>query len=193
MKLGFRLFAATAGAAGLWLVSASTILACIPIATLNLSQAEATPGSKITATMQQANTRAGDITLHWNAVDGPVLATATPGTTGGMTASFTVPNEAKGGYFLVIATQDAKPDVGTFGLPARAVIHVVGAGGSPVNSTVPTSTVPARASGLAVDPGPDLGVLALVALAAAAVGLIVVGTAALVVSRNPRADTVRGN
>ncbi|GAC1643506.1 MAG: hypothetical protein NVS9B11_13070 [Candidatus Dormibacteraceae bacterium] len=192
MKLGFRLFAATAGAAGLWLVSASTILACIPIATLNLSQAEATPGSKITATMQQASTRAGDITLHWNAVDGPVLATATPGV-GGMTATFNVPSDAKGGYFLVVATQDSKPDVGTFGLPARAVLHVVGSGGSPVNSTVPTSTVPARASGLAVDPGPDLGVLALVALAAAAVGLIVVGTAALVVSRNPRADTVRGN
>ncbi|GAC1505163.1 MAG: hypothetical protein NVS1B3_02980 [Candidatus Dormibacteraceae bacterium] len=192
MKIAIRLFAAASGAAGVWFVSASSILACIPIATLNLSQAEATPGSKITATMQQANTRAGDITLHWKTVDGPVLTTATPGA-GGMTATFTVPSDATGGYYLVIATQDSKPDVGTFGLPARAVLHVIGTGGSPINSTVPTSTVGARASGLAVDPGPDLGVLALVALAAAALGLIVVGTAALVVSRSPRIDIVRGS
>ncbi|GAC1334013.1 MAG: hypothetical protein NVSMB17_15170 [Candidatus Dormibacteria bacterium] len=160
-------------------VAAVSALGCIPIATLSLSQGSAAPGTQLTATMQQANSKAGPVTLHWNSVDGPVLASAVPAETG-LSVTFTVP-ESPPGTYIVVATQDLKTDVATWGMPARAAFTVSGADGQSAAPPQASATRPeARPTGLVSAGGPGAGVLVLVALGVAAVGLMAVGAAVLV-------------
>ena len=178
-----RLISALGASGAALVVGATQALACIPIATLNLSQTEAVPGTQITATMQQASSGAGPVTLHWNSATGPTLASATPGSSGGLTVTFAVPADAQGGYYTIVATQQLTLGTQTWGMPARAILHVTAPGGGPVNSQAPARNVSGRPAGLVQDQLPAAWLLALVALAAAAVGLILVGVAAVTLGR----------
>lgn len=74
------------------------------------------------------------MTFHWNAVDGPVLATVQPGDSA-TTATFQIPADAKGGDYLIWATQPQmvypKGQFPTWGMPAKASIHVTTPSGPP--------------------------------------------------------------
>lgn len=171
-----------------------TAFACIPIAMLNLSPSEATPGSTVTATIIQiAGADAPPVTFHWQSVDGPILAVAQP-TEKGTQATFTVPEVSKAGDYLVVATQPLRAGRQTWGMPARAVLHVVTPGGGPVVPAAGGTTIPARPAGLVTDPGIGIGGLALIALAVAGAGLMLVGVATWAVSRGqgtPQTEVVR--
>lgn len=194
MRRSVRIVLALAVAAAASVLGAAAALACIPIATLNLSQQEAAPGAQMTASMHQASAAVGPVLLHWGAVDGPVLASAVPDPDSGLTVSFKLPDNAAPGYYTVVATQDLKPGSATWGMPARAVVHVVSPGGAPVGeSTLPSVPVLTRPTGLAVGGGPDIGLLAVIGLAAAAVGLLAAGGAALLLGRAPAASPSRAS
>lgn len=173
------------------LMAVSSALACIPIATLTLSQTQATPGTVVQAAMRQATSRAGAVELHFGSITGPVLASSIPNPDGGLTTSFTVPETTAGDY-VIVATQALTPGVSTWGMPARAVIHVTTAGGPPVGASgFPPVQTQVRPVGLAADSGPDLTALALIALATAAVGLVLAGGAALLLGRSAQPQPAR--
>jgi len=173
------------------LMAGSSALACIPIATLNLSQTQANPGTVIQATMHQASSKAGVVDLHFGSVTGPVLASSIPDADGGLITSFTIPETAAGDY-VVVATQKLTPGVSTWGMPARAVIHVTTPGGPPVGASgFPPVQTQVRPVGLVADSGPDLTALALIALATAAVGLMLAGGAAFLLGRGNQPQTAR--
>lgn len=184
MKRILRVGSAFATAVGATILGGAAALACIPIATLNLSQQEAAPGAQLSANMHQASAASGPVTLHYGAVDGPVLASAMPDPDAGLVVSFKLPDSATAGYHTIIATQDLKQGSSTWGMPARAVVHVVAPGGAPVGeSTLPAVPTQPRPVGLSVSGAPDYGVLAVIAMAAAAFGLLAAGGAALLLGR----------
>lgn len=191
MKNLVKLSVALVLSAVVTLFGAAYALACIPIATLNLSADQATPGTEVTAAMHQASSRAGPVTLHWDSADGPVLASVVPDPDAGLTTTFTVPQTAAG-YHVVVATQDLNPGVATWGMPARAVMHVTTPGGLPVgSSTLPPVQTQTRPSGLVAGSGPDWALLAVIGVATAAVSLIAAGGAALILGRSPNPEAVR--
>ena len=174
------------------LLATGSALACIPIATLNLSETQAMPGAQIQATIRQANSKAGPVELHFGSVSGPLLTSSIPEVNGGLATSFTVPQTAAGDY-IIVATQQLTPGVTTWGMPARAVIHVTTPGGPPVGASgLPPVVTQVRPAGLLADSSPDLTALALIALATAAAGLVIAGGAALVLGRGVKPQTARG-
>lgn len=166
--------------------------ACIPIATLSLSQTTGAPGSEVQASIHAISGKdAPPVAFHWASVDGTVLATATP-TEGGTTASLTIPSSvSQSGDYLIIATQTLASGHETWGMPARAVIHVDVPGSvakAPANAAVAGSSGPA---GLTTGSGLGTAVLVLIAVATAAAGLLVVGGASVLAGRGaPKAEPV---
>lgn len=116
------------------LVGAMAAWACTNLATLNLSASTGQAGESVDVTGSSFRTadRGGqDVLIRWDALDGPVLATATPDATGSIVASVTIPEDASPGYHVLIATQDQVNDEGeasvAYGTPARATFLVGGA------------------------------------------------------------------
>ncbi len=112
------------------------------------------------------------VSIHFGAIDGPVLATFAPDSNSDIKGTVTVPADARSGTHLLFATQD---DGGrTTRLPARALLTVAAAGGAPLvtASTVPE---PRAADVLRKDDDVGAGSLALAALGGAGVALFLVG------------------
>ncbi len=166
--------------------------ACTNLATLNLSSSSGKPGEvvKVTGTsfaVSTAQSPVNPVVLHWNATDGPVLATAEPDKAGNIAADITIPQGAPGSY-VIVATQTkqvaAQPGPATghdpradnvFGTPARVAFTILGAGGdtaaSPVGATAVTASGDSSPAGvLALTIG--LGVLGLALFAAGFVGVV---------------------
>jgi hypothetical protein len=115
---------------------AASAFACIPIAVLRLTPADVAPGGTVNALIREiSGADVPPVTFHWKTVDGPVLATVQPGASA-TTASFQVPADAIGGDYLVWATQPLKVypkgQFPTWGMPAKASLHVVTPSGPPV-------------------------------------------------------------
>lgn len=111
------------------LLAASAAYACIPIAVLQLSPPAVPPGGTVNALIQEVSgSKVPPVTFHFKSVDGPVLATVQPGDND-TRATFTIPADTPGGDYLIYATQPFKQyDIGqfpTWGMPAKAVIHVL--------------------------------------------------------------------
>lgn len=173
--------------------TAVVAFACIPIATLNLSQTSATPGSQVTATIQQiSGPKNPPVVFHWGTVDGPVLATVTPGESG-TTALLTIPSVTQSGNYLIVATSALRPSGQTWGLPARAAIEVNVPGSTATGVSPAGTTMQTGPAGLATESSLGTGALVLIAVGAAALGLLVVGGATLLAGRGatPEAETVR--
>lgn len=150
------------GAATL-VIAAAGAWACTNLATLNTAQASAMPGETVTITgtsFKAIEEGVTPVTIHWNAVNGDVLAQVEPDSSGAISASITVPSDASAGQYVLVATQrSADPGHGLeaaddafepiFGTPARAPLMV----GSPTDvgpadvGPQPVATPPASGSG----------------------------------------------
>ena len=162
-------------------VPAAIVWACVSVAALTASPLSAQPGGTVTVT-------GGDyvpgfpVQIHLDTVTGPVLATVASPTGGSsMRSTFktdvTLPSGLSTGQHVLIATQDAHNM--TAGIPARAVIYVGIAPPGAQHST--------RSAGPSIESGLSVGSLALIAAAAAVVGLVLlVGVLLLTSARPPR-------
>jgi hypothetical protein len=114
---------------------ASTAYACIPIAVLQLTPPEVAPGGTVHAViLEVSGSQVPPVTFHFNAVDGPVLATVQPGDND-TEATFTIPAGTPGGDYVIYATQPFKQyqegQFPTWGMPAKALIHVITGNSAP--------------------------------------------------------------
>jgi hypothetical protein len=68
------------------------------------------------------------VTFHFKSIDGPILATVQPGDND-TRATFTIPADTPGGDYLIYAEQPFKEypkgQFPTWGMPAKAAIHVI--------------------------------------------------------------------
>lgn len=126
------------------------------------------------------------VRLLWNALDGPVLSTATPpsadnglhGNWRFVEGSFTVPADAKAGNYVVIATQNAVKGSATWGVPARGLVQV--SDGSPVLGQAVGNPAPPKPTDLVTGDSLDGGTFLLAAAGAGGVALLLAGGAILV-------------
>lgn len=148
----------------------ATSFACTSLATLNLSKPSGAAGEQLTVTgssfgVSTATSPAAPVLLHWNAMDGPVVAQATPDATGSISATFAVPADAAPGAYVVIARQLDAEGKDHYGSPARAAFQVLGAGTQPLSAPAVASQPLATGtsgSSSAVGLALGLGVLGLV-------------------------------
>ncbi len=117
------------------LIAASEAFACIPIAVLQLNPPAVAPGGTVNALIQEVSgSQVPPVTFHFKTIDGPVLATVQPGDND-TRATFQIPADTPGGDYLIVATQPAKVypkgQFPTWGMPAKAAIHVITPAGSP--------------------------------------------------------------
>lgn len=141
------------------------------------------------------------VRLLWNALDGPVLSTATPpGPDNGLhgnwrfvDGTFTVPADAKPGTYVVIATQNAVKGSATWGVPARGLVQV--SDGTPVVGQTPGPPPQQRPTDLVTGEAMSGGDFLLAAVGAGGVALLLAGLAVVVATsrkgRAPEAQPVR--
>ncbi|HTJ76342.1 MAG TPA: hypothetical protein VL337_13370 [Acidimicrobiales bacterium] len=140
-------------AAGAALVmAAATAFACTNLAELNLSSSSGRAGTQLTVTgsafaKAPKNT---PVDLHWNGVNGPVLATVTPDAAGAIgPLPLTIPADAAPGYYVVVATQtEIATGLNPWGLPTRAGFQVLGPGDTPAGVPAAVSTGANSGSGV---------------------------------------------
>jgi hypothetical protein len=127
------------------------------------------------------------VDIHFNALTGPVLATLTPDSNGTFSGAVTIPSDAAPGSAVLVATEAAAtakgPKGSSPGVPARALIQVVGPGGAPLAAghgagARPVSPLTTSSVGV--------GALALVALGALGVALLVAASVTMVGTRRAR-------
>ncbi|MFP5317135.1 MAG: hypothetical protein ACLGI2_02445 [Acidimicrobiia bacterium] len=171
------------GAAGAVLVAGATAWACVSGPAVNLSTVNAKPGQEVTVNGTNFS-KADPVTVRWNALDGPVLATFDRGPNNTVTGTFTVPEDAKAGNYVVVFSQSGA-DGKLSQLPIRALLTV-----TPENGAAPVVGAPvsaqdtARPVGLVTTDNDISGAtLALIGLGVAGVGMFVAGMAALFAGR----------
>lgn len=193
-----RLGVGLVAAGGAFLVPAALAWACIPVATLNLSPVQARPGQEVIVAGGPFGSSSfpkphSPVVLHFNAIDGPVLATINPAKDGRISGTFIVPADTKPGNYVVVATQQAQEGDTTWGVPARALVQVVGEGGAPVVGAPLVAPLEERPAGLVQDDSVGLGTLVLIAVGVGGVAMFAAGMVALVSGRrrSPEAEAVR--
>lgn len=174
MRRPMLMIGACAAIVGAVVVGAVTAFACIPIAILQVNPGQAAAGGSVQLFIHEINGSGyPPVTFHWDAVDGPVLATVQPtDDTQGVGATVTVPANATPGYHLFIATeplpQQTAGEWPSWGMPVRGAIYVTSGSGG----TVPALSNPAQPTaqaGLSTGPSLSTAVLALIALGVAVV------------------------
>lgn len=184
-----RIAIGTLATLGVLVVAASTAWACVSGPVVNLSTVQAKAGEEVSLTgtgFRQPH----DVTVRWNALDGPILATPGKPEDRNISANFTVPAGTAPGNYVIIVTQT---NDGSLSLsPVRAVLSVVGDGGTtPVLGASASTDTGDRIEGLVQsDDSVSTGTLALVALGVAGMGMFTAGIAALMASRKT-AETAR--
>lgn len=168
-----------AGAATLVTILGAAAFACTNLATLNLSKAAGQPGDAVEITGSSFRVAkegpSNAVLLHWNGVDGPVVAQALPDKAGNVSMTATIP-QAQPGYYVLVATQRTPEGVDEYGTPARAAFQILGPGGT----SVVTPTGAEGIGNLATEPA-STGMIALtVALGVAGLALFAAGANAFV-------------
>lgn len=123
------------GAAAVMLATAAGGWACASVAALDFDQNVVKPGQQVVAKVTFVS-KDKPVVLRWDALDGPILgtiemATFTEGLHGNWrfaTGTIMIPANATAGNHLVIATQEYVRGTATWGMPARGLIQVSGAG-----------------------------------------------------------------
>ena len=157
MNLRRKVAVSLGSAATAVVIAGAAAFACTNLATLNLSSAAGKAGDAVTVTGSSFRVNARDlnasfpVVLHWNGVDGAVLAEAKPDKAGNISATFTVP-EGQPGYYVIVATQRSPQGVDQYGTPARASYQILGPNGQsvvqPVGSTAGTVGTETSSSGI---------------------------------------------
>ena len=118
--------------------------ACVSGPAVSLSSTTAKPGDTIGITGTGFSAK-GTIAVHWNALNGPVVANlAAPDSSGAVKGSFAVPADAQTGTYVVVLLQQSATGQ-LQNAPIRAVLSVSGNGTAPA-ALNPSSA--ARADGL---------------------------------------------
>lgn len=136
-----------AGLGAAFAVGAAAVLACTNIATINPGQTAAAPGTDVNITGSSFSTiqsGSSQVTVHWNAIDGPVLAQVAPDASGAISATIKIPANAAAGSYVIVATQADKTGAPAFGTPARVAFQVTGPGETGI-SAQPVSQPAAQA------------------------------------------------
>lgn len=176
------------GAAAAAVVTTASAWACVSGPSATLNPANAKPGDTVTANMRDFR-KADPVQVRWNDLSAPVLASFDNiGTGAPFSGTFTVPENAKPGNYVVIFSQSA-PDGKASQAPVRALLTVTGTGGAnPVLGAPIAPVEAARPAGLLTeDTSVGAGTLALVALGVGGVGMFLAGMAALFAGRRPPA------
>jgi hypothetical protein len=177
-------------AAGGVLLQASGGWACASLASVDVTPNVVRPGQEVTW-LGTFFIKDEPVVLRWNALDGPVLSTATPpsadnglhGNWRFVDGTFTVPADAKPGSYVVIATQVAVKGSQTWGVPARGLVNV--SDGSPVLSKPPAALAPQRPADLVTSESLSGGDFLLAALGAGGIALLLAGIAIVLAAGRP--------
>ena len=161
--------------AGSGLIAASA-WSCVPVAQLDVSPAVAKPGQTV-AVSGRSYANGNPVVIHFNAIDGPVLATL-PSDRGSISGTVTIPDGTKTGNYVLVATQDPFEGGARWGIPTRTLLSVTGDGGVPVVGQTPIGDPTPRVAELARSQSVGAGGVALVALGVGALGLMVAAIAA---------------
>ena len=161
--------------------------ACTSLATLNLSKSSGVVGDSLIVTgssfqVSTATAPAPAVSLHWNTLDGPVLAQATPDTAGNISATFAVPQGDPGNYVVIARQLDAEGK-DHYGSPARASFQMLASGAQPVSVPVAGSRAFSSAT------SSSSGAVAL-ALGLGGLGLVLFGAGFMAVVRQTRRQPV---
>lgn len=177
-------------AAGAVLLAGAAAWACVSGPAINLSTVNAKPGDQVTVTGTNFS-KSDPVTVRWNALDGPVLATFAPPNSGNVSGVITVPADAKAGNYVLILTQSS-PDGHLSQQPIRALLTVTPDGAAnPVVGASVAQRDTGRATGLVTTDNSISGTtLALIGLGVAGVGMFVAGMAALFAGRRGRVPEV---
>jgi len=176
------------GAIAAAVVTTASAWACVSGPSVTFNTATIKPGETVTANMRDFR-KADPIQVRWNDLSAPVLASFEHSGTGSQfSGTFTVPENAKPGNYVVIFSQSA-PDGKASQAPVRALLTVAGTGGANPVLGAPIAPVDAaRPTGLVTaDTSVSAGTLALVALGVGGVGMFLAGMAALFAGRRPPA------
>ena len=186
--------------AGGVLLQASSGWTCASLAAVDVTPSVVRPGQEV-AWRGTFFIKDEPVRLHWNALDGPLLSTATPpGPDNGLhgnwrfvDGTFTVPADAKAGSYVVIAIQNAVKGSATWGVPARGLVQV--SDGSPVLGQAVGSPAPPRPNDLVTADSLGSGDFLLAAVGAAGVALLLAGFAVVLAAGrrggSPKAESVR--
>ena len=184
-KLGI----AAAIGGGALLVPAAVAWACLPVASLTSTPASAQAGQSITVNGNEFY-GSNPVQIHFNALDGPVLATFTPNDNGSFSGAVTLPSNAPTGPAVLIATEAAatatSPTGGSSpGVPARTVVQITGAGGSTPLAVTPSAA--GRPAGVVTtSTSVSTGALVLIGLGVFGAALFLAGGIALVTGSRRR-------
>lgn len=176
------------GAIAAAVVTTASAWACVSGPSVTFNTATIKPGETVTANMRDFR-KADPVQVRWNDLSAPVLASFESNGTGTpFSGTFTVPENAKPGNYVVIFSQSA-PDGKASQAPVRALLTVAGTGGANPVLGAPIAPVDAaRPAGLVTeDTSVSAGTLALVALGVGGVGMFLAGMAALFAGRRPPA------
>jgi hypothetical protein len=175
------------------LLQAAAGWTCASIASVEVTPGVVRPGQEV-AWKGVFFIKDEPVRLLWNALDGPVLSTATPpsadnglhGNWRFVEGTFTVPADAKAGSYVVIATQNAVKGSATWGVPARGLVQV--SDGSPVLGQAAGNPAPPRPNDLVASDSLKGGAFLLAAAGAGGVALLL-GGMGILIAASRRADT----
>lgn len=142
------MFLVCVGAISVPLVAAALAYGCTAVATLTASQGAATAGTTLSVTGkyfgghdESSDNTNGLAEIRLGSLTGPVLATASPTTTGdnGFTVNVTIPADTPAGDTFIAATQKRANGTPVYGTPARQAFKVLASsapsGGGPTEPT----------------------------------------------------------
>ena len=167
------------------LFAAAAAFACTNLATLSTSAAAAKSGGVVTLSgssfaAAEEGVAPSPVLVHWNKVDGPVLATLVPDAKGAVTGSVTLPT-AEPGHYVLIATQVDEEGENQFGTPARVPLEVLSASGE---SVAPADVQTSSSSSSGSDTSVPL--VLVVMLGVVSVGVFAAGLASFRKGGSPR-------
>ncbi len=186
-----RLMSGILGVSAVLLMSAAAAWACVSGPSVHFSSTAAKPGDQILVT--GANfTQKSAVAVHWNGLNGPLLATMHVPDDSGAMGAFTVPADATTGTYVVIFTQST-PAGKLSQAPIRGVITVNASGAAaPV---FVSGAAGSRADGLVTSHGAvSTASLILTAVGVAGVAIFLAGLGVLVAGRRSgAAETVKSS
>ncbi len=140
-KLGI----AAGGAGALLLMGVVGVFACTSLATITPSTPSGEAGTAVTIAGHAFDPAGSSVSLHWNAMGGPVLGQAQADASGNISASVKIPADAQAGYYVIIATQNDNTGAPAFGTPARTSFQVgtPSTAGTSGSIAAPAANVPA--------------------------------------------------
>jgi hypothetical protein len=169
------------------LVASAAAWACVSGPAVNLSTVNAKPGQEVQLTGTNFS-RPDPVTVRWNSLDGPIVATLDRPVQNSISGAFTVPADAKAGNYVLIVTQSNAEGKLTQ-MPVRALLTVTPENGAtPVLGSSVAQAEAERPVGLvSSDESISGATLALIGLGVAGVGMFIAGMAALFAGRRGQA------